>query len=232
MSMKWLQSLVLSLVLALFGAASATSAPSGEICSAFRDGKVDPEIIAQMLQAAAQGHLYRVKQDASRVEFCVDHALAGQIHGEFRSFEGGVSLSPESSEGNRALLLVRADSIRTGNAAIEALAKNDLFFDAERFPEILFVSRRFEIVEPGRARLYGDLTLHGVTRPVAFDVQVDVEAQRRESAAGDRIALAARTTVRRSEFGMTHLKRLVSDEVTLCLKFVVERIHPQRVASG
>ncbi len=229
MSKKFLRSLALSLTLLLLGSAGAAS--TGEVCSAFRGGKVAPEVISQMLEAASEGHLYRVEQSSSRVEFCVDHALAGRIHGEFRQFQGGVSLSPRGGNDNRALLLVRADSIETGSAAIEALAKDELFFDAQRYPEILFVSRRFEIVVPGKARLYGDLTLHGVTRPVAFDVEVDTEAQDRTRGA-DRIALRARTIIRRSEFGMTHLKRLVSDEVTLCLKFVVERIRQPFVAAG
>ncbi|HHB11713.1 MAG TPA: polyisoprenoid-binding protein [Chromatiales bacterium] len=228
MTRRWLYSLALSLVLFLLGSAGAAS--TGEVCSAFRGGKVEPEIITQMLEAASQGHLYRVQQGFSRVEFCVRHALAGRIHGEFQDFEGGVSLSPDDSIHNRALLLVRANSIKTGNAAIEALAKDDLFFDAERYPEILFVSRRFEILDSGKARLYGDLTLHGVTRPVAFEVELDPDAPGRGDA--DRLALHARTTVRRSEFGMTHFKHLVSDEVTLCLKFVVERIPPRMMASG
>lgn len=233
MSKMSLPNLVLSITMFLTGIASATAQPGGgEVCSAFRDGKVAPEIVAEMLQAAAQGHLYRVKPESSRVEFCVDHALAGRIHGEFRQFQGGVSLTPEADGRNRALLLVRADSIHTGNAVVEALARDDLFFDTERYPEILFVSRRFEIVEPGRARLHGELTMHGVTRPVVFDVEVDVEAQRREGDAGRRIALTAQTTLRRSDFGMTRLRGLVGDEVTLCLKFVVEPIPPQLMATG
>jgi polyisoprenoid-binding protein YceI len=73
------------------------------------------------------------------------------------------------------------------------------FFDAERHPEVTFRSRSLELTDDGRARLEGELTIRGITRPVTA---TGTWAGPRETPAGVRAALELQTTFDRRDFGM------------------------------
>lgn len=88
------------------------------------------------------------------------------------------------------------------------------FFDAARYPTITFDSTGVEPVGDGRLQVAGDLTLHGVTRPVVLDVTVNRVG---EHPMGGRAAAGfdATTTIQRSDFGIGKYVPNVSDEVQL-----------------
>ena len=66
---------------------------AGQPCAPFEGGDVDPEILASMRAAAAQGRLYRVDPDVSAVGFCVRHFPLQEFRGEFTDLVGGLALS-------------------------------------------------------------------------------------------------------------------------------------------
>ena len=96
------------------------------------------------------------------------------------------------------------------------LIRSPRFFDVANYPEILFVSTDFEWISATRAELRGNLTLHGITRPVIFNVEVSAGGSKQVGEA-ENILVKATTTIRRSDFGMDTLSKLVSDFVQLCM---------------
>lgn len=94
----------------------------------------------------------------------------------------------------------------------EHLRSSD-FFDAEKFPTITFRSTRVEAAGDRKLRVFGDLTVHGVTRPVVLDTTINKIGEN----AGKRAAAGfdATTTIKRSDFGLGLYAPNVSDEVII-----------------
>ena len=208
-----LANLLLALILPL--AALNGQAGDGDLCAPFKDGKVDESVLETMLKAAEVGRLYRIDASSSKVGFCVNSQFR-RVEGDFKQFQGGMTLSKDGAGMAQTLVAIKADSLDTDGALIESMIKGERFFDVEHYPEILFVSTGFEWTGSTTARLMGNLTLHGVTKPVTFNVTL-TDIKDKSAGEGGRILVKATTKVSRAEFGMDTLSSLVDDKVQLCM---------------
>jgi len=231
MDTKILLQQILAIFLAISGLSHSHAADGNEsdLCSPFMDGKVEPSLIATMLDAAQDGNLYRIDDDTSRVGFCVSSKF-NEVKGDFHDVRGGLTLSATTatSGDGQALLVINTASLDTKGSMIEHLIKSERFFDVEKYPEILFVSRGFEWTGQDTATIVGDLTVHGVTRAVVFDVTLTPvkDTSGLEKISGklsNRMLVKATTTIHRSQFGMDNMSKLVSDSVDLCMSVEVQR---------
>lgn len=215
MNMRTLLNPLVALTVLLLSALPSMAEEEMELCEPFRDGVVDESVLADMLAAADNGHLYRIDTASSKVGFCVDSQFK-RVKGDFRDFQGGMALGRQGDGNPQTLVVIRTASLDTGGAIIENLIKSERFFDVDNYPEILFVGTGFRWTSSNTAVLKGELTLRGVTRSVVFDVTLnDIEDSRVEK--GDKILVKATTTVKRSDFGMDTLSSVVSDDVSLCM---------------
>lgn len=189
-----------------------------ELCAPFLNSKVDQSRVEAMRAAAKGGHLYRIQPDTSRVGFCVNSEFA-LVKAEFKDFKGGMTLWPDHpGDKEQAMVLVKTSSLDTGGSMIEYLLKGERFFDVENYPEILFVSTGFTWTSETTGTLKGDLTLHGVTRPIIFSVTLlPVRSKGEQGKNAGTVLVKAGTTIRRSDFGMDTLSRVVNDDVELCM---------------
>jgi polyisoprenoid-binding protein YceI len=207
--------------LVVMGSLSLVSANAGDddICAPFKNNKVDESLVASMLDAAERGYLYRIKEDTSQVGFCVSSGWT-EVKGDFHDFSGGLTLIPDdnvtSRSGDQAMVIIRTASLDTRSTTVENLIKGESFFDVVKYPEILFVSHRFERTGRDTAKIHGDLTVHGVTRPVTFQVTLTPVKQVGNNIV-ERMLVKAKTTIQRSDFEMDNMPGLVSDTVTLCI---------------
>lgn len=218
----------LSTVLLLVVFAPAHAQEQG-LCAPFKDGAVAPEQVQAMLAAARDGHLYRFRNSASQVGFCVDSKLS-RIKAEFRTFQGGVSLWPDEHGKEQAMIMIRAESLDAGNGVTDHLLKGKDFFDVERYPEILFVSTEIRWKGTDHAELKGNLTLHGVTRPVVLEVHL-TRIEREPGGHVEKVQARAGTVINRADFGMGALPGLVDEKVQLCLSVEGDR-YEQLPAAG
>jgi polyisoprenoid-binding protein YceI len=221
---------LLSRTLLLLGALALGGLPvshattgESDLCAPFMDGKVDTTLVSSMLEAAKDGYLYRIRRDSSRVGFCVDSELK-RVEAAFRDFNGGVALAPADwvMPDQQAMMVIQTASLDTRGSVIESLIKSASFFDVQKYPEILFISHRFEWLDADEAKIHGELTVRGITRPVTLDVTLIPE---NDSRAGgeESLTIKASTVISRSEFGMDSLSRLISDRVELCMSVEVVR---------
>jgi len=192
-------------------------AAEDEPCSSFQDAEIDQSLISQMLNAAEDGHLYRVKADSSQMGFCVKSPI-GMVSGSFQKFQGGIALKEPD---NQTLITVDMTSIETDSALIKDILQGDDFFNIEDFPELTFVSSGFEWLNDTQAVIKGELSLHGITKTVAF--YVDITEEDADLDDSDTILVKATTTIQRSQFGIQALSPLVSDKVNLCMSVKAER---------
>jgi len=182
------------------------------VCAPFKNAQVDQSKLAMMLEAADEGYLYRIKPGSSTMGFCVNSPL-GVIKAEFHEFNGGLALKETKKQGS-VMVNIAVDSLQVDSAIIGAMLKGESFFDSEQFPDIVFVSTGFEWITAQKAVFKGDLTMHGVTKTVAFYVDLSkVKTVQGEEV----ITVKATTTIQRSEFNMYTLNPMVDDRVSLCM---------------
>ena len=200
---------LLGLMLAL---SLSVQAEDATLCAPFKNAQIDQSKLKMMINAAKDGDLYRIKPDSSKMGFCVNSPL-GVIQAEFRDFKGGLALKEANTQG-RVMVNIAVDSLKVDSAIIGAMLKSESFFDTEQFPNIVFVSTGFEWITNEKAVFKGDLTMHGVTKTVAFYVDL---AKVKTVQGEEVITVKATTTIQRSEFNMHTLTPMVDDRVSLCM---------------
>ena len=157
-------------------------------------------------------NIYTIQQDSSKMEFRVDSPI-GDVWASFHDFDGSFAMLNNGDQSDTASIEINAESLETDGGFIGALLKGERFFDVAKFPSMRFVGSSLEWYSDTRAVLKGYMTIKGVTRQVAFYVElVDADTDNRSS---DRITVKASTTIKRSAFGISSLLPAVSDKVNL-----------------
>lgn len=110
--------------------------------------------------------------DAShtKVEFTVQHLLISEVTGNFKLFEGIVFSPSEDFTNSDIQFSVDIASINTDNIDRDNHLKSDDFFNAEKFPKMIFKSTSFKKVDGKNYKLSGNLTIRDITKPITFDV--------------------------------------------------------------
>ncbi len=162
--------------------------------------------------------VYAIDAAHTSVEFIVRHLMISKVRGRFGTFEGAIELAPGSNVPKAIDVKIDAASIDTREPQRDAHLKSPDFFDVENFSHLTFVSNRIEGA-PDDFRIYGDLTIHGVTREVVLNGSF--EGRGSDPWGGERIAYSAQTNVNRKDFGLVSNQALetggvvVSDEVRI-----------------
>jgi len=103
-------------------------------------------------------------------EFSVRHMMVTNVRGHFKDIHGTLIFDPAEPAAASFEAVIDAAGLWTGEAHRDAHLKNADFLDVEKYPKITFKSSRVEMTGASDAVVTGELTLHGVTRPVAFNV--------------------------------------------------------------
>ncbi|MFE7069382.1 YceI family protein [Streptomyces sp. NPDC057620] len=139
----------------------------------------------------------------SSVGAVAQHLGISSVHGRFTRFAGSIEIAPDEVAKSRVEAVIRADSIDTGNAMRDGHLKSPDFLDVERHPEITFVSTGLTpATGSDRWTVHGDLTLHGVVRPV--DLDLAYLGTGADPWGGTRAAFRATTELRREDFAMNY----------------------------
>ncbi len=151
--------------------------------------------------------------------FSIDHMGFSTQKGRFNHTAGQISLSPEKNTGH-IQVTINADSIDTGLVELEEHLKKSDFLDVERYPKITFVSTSMQFVKEALVSAEGNLTLHGVTRPVHLDVKrfkCGLNPVAMKQVCGADVI----TSFKRSDFGIDKYMPMISDEVQVQIQIEV-----------
>jgi polyisoprenoid-binding protein YceI len=107
----------------------------------------------------------------SEIGFKVKHMMFTNVSGNFTQFDAAVETESDSFDNAKFSFKGVTDSITTGNKDRDAHLLSPDFFDAATYPEITFASTGFSKINEGEFELTGDLTLHGVTKPVHLNTE-------------------------------------------------------------
>ena len=152
--------------------------------------------------AAKQGPVVCTVDDThSLALFRIHHMGAGQFWGRFNDVSGNFAFEPGKAEGMKFDITIKTESVDTGVAPLDKHLRSPDFFGAKDFPTMAFKSTGAKKTGDGTFDVSGDLTLHGVTKPVVAKLEFTGMA---DMGKGATAGFEATFTVKRSDFGMKY----------------------------
>ena len=166
---------------------------------------------------------YRLDPEHATLLFKIDHLGFSQLVGRFDQFEATLDFDPENPAASRLSATIDPASIDFDLPKFEEDLRGPDWFDVGRFPEARFDSREIVVTGDDTGRIIGDLSLHGVTRPVTLEVTFNGGG---DSLLTGRYTLgfAAEGTLSRSDFGLGAYTPAVGDAVTLEIHAEFQRV--------
>ena len=167
---------------------------------------------------AQENLIYALDPSHSTVEFVVRHLMISKVRGRFASFSGQIDLAPGSDMPEAISASIDINSIDTREDQRDNHLRSADFFEVEKYPTMTFQSTRIEGTS-GDFKVYGNLTLHGVTKEVVL--KGEFEGRGSDPWGGQRAGYSAHTTINRRDFGLNWNAALetggvvVSDEVKI-----------------
>ena len=146
----------------------------------------------------------------SGVESQVKHLGIATVKGVFTEFEGTLEITSEGANANGS---VQVASVDTREPQRDGHLRSADFFDAEQYPQITFQSTAIGLTDEGEFDLDGDITIHGVTRPVTL--KAVLEGTETDSQGNARLGVSASTAISRGDFGMKFNQVLGSGNVVV-----------------
>ncbi len=177
---------------------------------------------ADTAPANVQEGAYTVEPNHTRVLFAVSHMGFTTWYGEFTHVSGTLNLSPKPVAASTFEVHIPTNTVSTSNAKLDGELKDPQWLDAATFPEIVFKAKQIKQTGDKTAKVTGDLTLHGVTKPVTLDVTFNgagVNPLDKKYTVG----FEARGAIKRSDFGVKTYVPLIGDDVKIIISAGFER---------
>jgi polyisoprenoid-binding protein YceI len=184
-------------------------------------------LILLALPAAAQVASWKIDSAHSAANFSVRHMMVSTVRGTFGKLTGTVQFDPKDLTKTVVETTIDVTTVNTNEPKRDAHLKSPDFFDVEKFPTMTFKSKSVKPVSPGKLKMTGDLTIHGTTREVTWDV----EGPSPELNTGRAIksGASATTKISRKDFGIVWNRAIeaggvaVGDEVSITVDVELDK---------
>ncbi len=179
------------------------------------------QVAADIAPTEVKAGEYTVEPAHTRVLFAVSHMGFTTWYGEFTHVSGTLNLTPRSVGSSTLEIRIPTHTISTSNAKLDSELKSPQWLDAEKFPEIVFKAKQVELTGETSAKVTGDLTLHGVTRPVTLDVTFN-GAGTNPLDKKYTVGFEVSSVIKRSDFGVKTYVPLIGDDVKIIISAAFE----------
>ncbi len=166
--------------------------------------------------AAAQG--WRIDETHTWVGFKIDAVGFPTTRGHFTHYSGRILIDFERPAKSFTSFTVDSGSVDVGSQSFTDFVKGPALLDAEKFPTLAFTSTQVEKLDARTARVTGNLTMLGVTKPITLTVNVDTDPSAKGSAKERIVAFQATGKIARSDFGMHFGIPLIEDTLEITVK--------------
>lgn len=136
----------------------------------------------------------------SSVEFTTRHMMISKVRGSFKKFSGSVNFDEQTPANSTVQVQLEASSLETRDEKRDAHLVSADFLDAGNYPDLTFVSKRVEAHDDTHGRIYGDLTIRGVTREVVLETEYNGQAKSPWGTVS--AGFAATTKINRKDWGL------------------------------
>lgn len=175
-----------------------------------------------LMSSLSMAAAYKLDSAHTDVGFSVTHLMISKVKGRFTKFDGGFEFDEKKNELKNVEVKIETASVNTDNAKRDEHLSGDDFFQVKKFPEMSFKSDKVEAKDGKPSKVHGTLTIKGVAKPVALDVEYRgsiVDPWKNE-----KVGFSATTKINRKDFGLNWNQNLdkggvaVSDEVTIVIE--------------
>jgi polyisoprenoid-binding protein YceI len=167
------------------------------------------------LSAAAQ-ETWQLDPAHSSAQFSARHLAVSTVRGAFTKVSGTVVYDAANPSKSSLQASIDASSVDTRVDMRDNDLRSPNFLDVKKFPVITFQSKKVETAGAGKLKVIGDLTIHGVTKEVALDVD-GPSAPIKDPWGNQRMGASASTKINRTDFGVAGAPGIVGDEIVLTL---------------
>jgi len=174
------------------------------------------------LPAAAATSTWNIDPAHSSAQFSVRHLAISTVRGTFSKISGTVQLDESDITKSTVNVSIEVATVDTHEPDRDADLRTDKFFDVAKYPTMTFKSKKVELVAPGKLKVTGDFTLHGVTKEVVLDVEGPTPPVK-DPWGNQRAAVSASTKINRQVYGvkwnanMDNGGVVVGDDVSITL---------------
>lgn len=172
-------------------------------------------LAAAPIAALAAPQTWRLDPVHTRVLFAVEHAGFSQALGTVSGSEGQLLFDPDDWTGARLTVSVPLQRLDLGDAKWNKAVMAGNLLDTDRYPDARFVSTRVEAIDATHARVFGQLTLRGVTQDVELAVTVNAVKRHPMPPFRRTAGFSATTTLSRKAFGVDAWPSMIGDTVEL-----------------
>jgi polyisoprenoid-binding protein YceI len=178
--------------------------------------------VALAIPMLAHADTWQIDPSHTNVEFTVRHMMISNVKGQFQKTTGTITVNGDDPASAKIDATIDASSINTRVEKRDAHLKSPDFLDVAKYPTITFKSTKVEAEGPNKWKVTGDLTLHGVTKPVVLEVE-SAGPPIHDPMGNSRAGASATTKINRSDYGLTWNKALesggvlVGDEVAISI---------------
>jgi polyisoprenoid-binding protein YceI len=165
-------------------------------------------------QAATRAQSWRIDEAQTWIGFKIEAVGFPTTHGHFAHYSGQVLIDFDRPAKSFTTFTVDSASVDVGSSSFNEFVKSAVLLDAERFPTMSFASTQVEKLDSHTARVTGNLTMLGVSKPFTLTVNVETDP----SAKGRAVAFVAKGTIARSDFGMKFGIPLIDDALEITVK--------------
>lgn len=159
---------------------------------------------------------WEIDPNHSNAQFVVRHLKISNVQGQFTRIAGTIRLDEKDVTRSSVAATIDVNSLDTRVAMRDNDLKSPNYFDAAKFPAMTFKSKKLTRSAEGKTKMIGDLTIHGVTRETAFDVDGPTDAIQ-DPWGNSRRGASAVAKIRRTDFGMDRMVGPIGDEIAVTL---------------
>jgi polyisoprenoid-binding protein YceI len=196
------------------------------------ENPVGTEILEQSVEKQSAGKnviAWKTDPAHSNIQFSIRHMVIAEVTGKFKEFEATLNQHSEDFSGSEISATIKTGSITTENIDRDKHLASADFFDVEKYPELSFVSKTFEKIDDDRYMLKGDLTIHGITKPV--EIRTTFFGQAVDPWGNLRAGFKGTTSINRFDFGLQWNQTIETGgllvgktvDITLNLEFIRQK---------
>ncbi len=167
--------------------------------------------------AHAADYLIDTKGAHASIQFRVQHLGYSWLYGRFNTFDGAFSYDAANPGASKVNVTIDTASVDSNHAERDKHLRGADFLDVDQFPKAAFVSTVVNVNADGSAKVSGNFTFHGVTKPITLDVKKMGEGQ--DPWGGYRAGFEGSTTITMADYGLTYNLGPASTQAEIILTF-------------
>lgn len=166
------------------------------------------------LTSYAVTETYKLDPSHTYIVWNISHLGFSTQSGKFADIDGTIILDDTKPEDSKVTVTIKPAEVVTGVPKLDDHLKAKDFFDVSKYPTATFVSDKITVTGKDRAKVYGTLTLLGVSKPLVLDVTLNKQGMN-PMTNKKTLGFSAKASLKRSDFGMKYALPAVGDDVEM-----------------